>query len=280
MTRLSANLGFLWPELELLDAVRAASDAGFAAVEVHWPYITHAVEVALVLEELGLPLISLNTVGGDLASGEFGLSAVPGREEDARLNIDKAFAYAADVSARYVHVLAGKAHGDKARDTFVQNLRYAAERGREFDVGVLIEPVSAATQSDYFLTHVDQAASIVADVGEPNVKILFDCYHVQLTEGDLLTRIRTHLPMIGHIQIAAVPDRAEPDHGEVDYPELLAQIDALGYHGFVGAEYKPAGRTSDGLGWMASVPPPVGPFPAPTAEPSPSASNHSTKESD
>ncbi len=253
MTRLSANLGFLWPELELLDAIRAAKEAGFEAVEVHWPYITHAVEVALVLEELGMPLISLNTVGGDLANGEFGLSAVPGREEDARANIDKAFAYAVDVSARFVHVLAGKSSSEEARGTFIENLRYAANRGQEFGVGVLVEPISQITQPDYFLTQVDQAAAIVNDVGEQNVRILFDCYHVELTDGDLLPRIETHLDLIGHIQIAAVPDRTEPDHGDVDYPTLLRQIDELGYEGFVGAEYKPAGRTSEGLGWMAAI---------------------------
>lgn len=253
MTRLSANLGFLWPELELLDAIKAANDAGFEAVEVHWPYITHALQVALVLEELGIPLVSLNTVGGDLANGEFGLSAIPEREEDARANIDKAFAYAHDVSAQFIHVLAGKASGEVARDTFVKNLRYAAERGQEYGVGVLIEPISRETQPDYYLTHVDQAAAIIRDVGQPNLKMLFDCYHVQLTEGDLINRIQVHLGIIGHIQIASVPERSEPDTGEVDYRSLLRQIDDLGYEGFVGAEYKPAGRTSAGLGWMSLI---------------------------
>ncbi|MEM7274797.1 MAG: TIM barrel protein [Actinomycetota bacterium] len=253
MTRLSANLGFLWPELELLDAIRAAHDAGFEAVEVHWPYITHALEVALVLEELGIPLICLNTVGGDLAGGEFGLSALPGRQEEAQASIDKALAYAVDVSAQFIHVLAGKASGESARDAYIENLRYAAQKGRDFGVGVLIEPISAGTQDGYYLTHVDQAAAIVRDTGEPNVKILFDCYHVQLTEGDLIERVRSHLGIIGHIQIASVPDRTEPDHGEVDYPALLAQIDELGYRGHIGAEYKPTGRTADGLGWMRSL---------------------------
>ncbi len=253
MTRLSANLGFLWPELELLDAIRAAEHAGFEAVEVHWPYITHAVEVALVLEELQIPLISLNTVGGDLASGDFGLAAVPGREAEARAHIDKAFAYGVDVSARYVHVLAGKSSGDEARATFVENLRYASAKGEEFGVGVLVEAISQHTQPGYFLSSIDEAAAIVTDVGRPNVKLLFDCYHVQLTDGNLIQRIATHLDLIGHIQIASVPERAEPDRGEVDYPALLRQVDELGYDGFVGAEYKPAGRTDDGLGWMAAI---------------------------
>jgi hydroxypyruvate isomerase len=253
MTRLSANLGFLWPELDLLDAIKAAKHAGFEAVEVHWPYITHALEVALLLEELDLPLICLNTVGGDLANGEFGLSAVPGREDDARANIDKAFDYALDVSARFVHVLAGKSEGEQARACFIENLQYAATKGQEYGVGVLIEPISHQTQPGYHLTHVDQAADLIADVARPNVFMLFDCYHVQLTEGDLLARIETHLDVIGHIQIASVPYRNEPDQGEVDYPKLLAQVDELGYDGFVGAEYKPSGRTSDGLAWMRTI---------------------------
>lgn len=253
MTRLSANLGFLWPELELLEAIRAAKDVGFDAVEMHWPYITHAVEMALVLEELHLPLISLNTVAGDLNAGEFGLAALPGREDDAKAAIDKALAYGADVSARFIHVLAGRSSGDEARSVFVDNLRYATEKADEFGLGVLIEPISEQSQPDYFLTHVDQAADILTEVNRPNLKLLFDCYHVQLTEGDLLARIEKHLPNIGHIQIAAVPDRNEPDHGDVDYPALLAQVADLGYEGFIGAEYKPVGRTSDGLRWMAAI---------------------------
>ncbi len=253
MTRLSANLGFLWPELDLLDAIRAAKAAGFEAVETHWPYITHAVEVAIVLEELGMPMVALNTVGGDLASGDFGLCAVPGREEDARSAMDKAFAYALDVSSRYVHVLAGKTDDAAARDTFIENLAYASQKGEEYGVGVLIEPMSLQTQPGYFLTHVDQAAAIIDDLGRDNVSIMFDCFHVQLTEGDLLTRIEANLDRIGHIQIAAVPDRGEPDHGDVDYRRLLREIDALGYHGFVGAEYKPTGQTNEGLSWMDGI---------------------------
>ncbi len=258
MTKLSANLGLMWPELDLLEAIRAAGDAGFEAVEVHWPYITHAVEVAIILEDLRLPMISLNTVGGDLAVGEFGLAAVPGREDQARVNTDKAIAYAVDVSARFVHVLAGKVTGDNsdsghAHDTFVRNLSYASERAAEYGVGILIEPISAKTQPGYFLTHVDQAVTVINDVGADNIRIMFDCFHTQLTEGRLLPLIEQHLPHIGHIQIASVPDRNEPDHGEVDYVDLLAQIDALGYDGYVGAEYHPAGRTDDGLEWMSMI---------------------------
>ncbi|MEM9561811.1 MAG: TIM barrel protein [Actinomycetota bacterium] len=250
---LSANLGFLWTELELLDAVRAAHGAGFDAVEVHWPYITHAVEVALVLEELGLPLISLNTVGGDLSVGEFGLAAVPGREDDARAAIDKAFAYAVDVSARFVHVLAGKTDDRRAAETFASNLLYASARGHEFGVGVLIEPISPESQPGYFLNSISQAAEILARVDEPNVRLLFDCYHAQLIHGQVENLIDEHIELIGHVQIAAVPDRTEPDHGDVDYGLIMDELDELGYEGHVGAEYRPAGKTDEGLGWLADL---------------------------
>lgn len=250
---LSANLGFLWTDLELLDAIRAAHRCGFDAVEVHWPYITHALEVALLLEELGLPLISLNTVGGDLSSDEFGLAALPGREDDARAAIDKAFAYAVDVSARYVHVLAGKTDDKKAYDTFVANLLYAAARGHEFGVGVLIEPMCPQAQPDYFLNRLDQAVEILTRVDEPNVQVLFDCFHIEQIHGAVENLLDENLGHVGHVQIASVPDRTEPDHGEIDYPDLLAAMIDMGYQGYVGAEYHPADGTEAGLGWLHAL---------------------------
>lgn len=253
MVKLSANLSYLWPELELLDAIRKAADHGFDAVEVHWPYITHALEVAMVMEGLQLPMISLNTVGGDLSQGEFGLAAVPGRTSEARASIDKAVAYAADVSCQYIHVLAGQAEGDEASETYIENLTYAARKADEFSLGVLIEPMNTSDNPGYFLTHLDDAAHFVQQVDEPNLKILFDCYHIQIMEGDLARRFEEHQANIGHVQIAAIPGRGEPDHGEVDYPKLMAALDGLGYTGYVGAEYKPSGPTSENLGWMADI---------------------------
>ena len=250
---LSANLGFLWPELELLDAIRAAHGAGFGAVEVHWPYITHALEVALVLEELGLSMISLNTVGGDLATGEFGVAALPNRDDDARAAIDKAFAYAVDVSARFVHVLAGKTDDSRATDTFVSNLLYASARGYEFGVGVLIEPISPEAQPGYFLSRVDQAADILARVDEPNVQMLFDCFHAHMIHGNVEQLLDEHFDRVGHIQIASVPDRTEPDHGDLDYGPLMARLTEWGYGGHVGAEYRPASTTDAGLAWLSSL---------------------------
>lgn len=250
MVKLSANLGLLWTDLELCDAIRAAKTAGFDAVEVHWPYITHALDVALTLEETGLPLLSLNTVAGDLANGEFGLAAVPGRELEARVAIDKAFAYAADVAAGWVHVLAGLASGPEAHDSFVANLRHAAARGREYDIGVLIEPLAEHARPGYFLNNLDQATAVLDHADESNIKILFDCFHLSFSESDVLAAARRCGDRIGHIQFSSVPDRAEPDHGELPYDRLLPEIEAAGYKGYFGAEYHPSTQTEESLGWM------------------------------
>lgn len=248
--KLSANLGMLWTELELCDAIRAAGRAGFDAVEVYWPYITHALDVALTLEETGLALISLNTVAGDLAQGDFGLAAVPNREPEARTAIDKAFAYAADCSSLWVHVLAGLNEGSQAEIAYLNNLRYAEKKGREYGVGVLIEPMSEAARPGYFLRTIEQAARIVDEVGEPNVKILFDCYHGAMSGCDLRTAVIDNLADIGHIQFASIPDRVEPDTGAVDFSRLIPEIIEAGYTGYFGAEYRPALTTDLGLGWM------------------------------
>jgi hydroxypyruvate isomerase len=191
-------------------------------------------------------------VAGDLARGDFGLAALPGREVEARAAIDKGLAYALDVSARHVHVLAGKTTERGAEAAFVENLGYAAERGKDYGIGILIEPLSEATQPGYFLQRVDEAARLIGRIGQPNVGILFDCFHVQTTHGELLPLLRDHLDLIGHIQIASVPDRSEPDHGEVEYRDLVAAVESLGYDGHIGAEYLPATTTTEGLAWMDS----------------------------
>lgn len=248
--RFSANLGFLWSELSLPDAIRRAHSTGFDAVECHWPYAFEAEAVNAALAETGLPMLGLNTVRGDLAAGDFGLAASPGRIEEARAGIDQALDYAHTIGAGAVHVMAGRA-GDQ--DVYIENIAYAAEEARDLGLSILLEPLNHRDVDDYFLCEVEQAAEIIRIVGAPNVKILFDCYHVQIMEGDLLRRIEAHLPFIGHIQIAAVPTRAEPDDGEVAYDRLIPAIYEAGYQGYIGAEYKPRGTTEDGLGWLAAM---------------------------
>jgi hydroxypyruvate isomerase len=248
--KFSANLGFLWADRPLTDAIHAAKAAGFDAVECHWPYDVPAEAIKAVLEETGLRMLGLNTRRGDVAGGENGLSALPGRESDARAAIDEAIAYAIAIEAPKIHVMAGFAKGQDAHDTFVGNLRYACEKAAPHGITILIEPLNKYDAPGYFLTTTDQALTVISDVGAANLKLMFDCYHVQLMEGDLTHRIEALLPSIGHIQFASVPDRGTPDHGEVNYGHVFSTIERLGYNQPLGAEYKPSGDTDATLGWM------------------------------
>jgi hydroxypyruvate isomerase len=251
--KFSANLGFLWTDRPLPDAIRAAHAAGFDAVECHWPYDIPSAEVKAALEDTGLPMLGLNTRRGDVAAGENGLAALPGREAEARAAIDEALAYAAAIGARAVHVMAGKAEGDAAHATFLSNLRHACDRAATAGRIILIEPLNPFDAPGYFLNRTDQAAAIIAALGAPNLRLMFDCYHVGRTEGDVTGRLRALLPLVGHIQFAAVPDRGPPDHGDLDYAAVYAAIAALGWDMPLGAEYRPPGPTGDSLGWMAAL---------------------------
>jgi len=250
MTEFSANLGFLWTELSLPDAIRAAKAAGFSAIEMHWPYETDAAEVVAALQETGLPLLGINTVRG--RDGQNGLCALPDHVAEARASIDQAVAYAAATGARAIHVMAGFASGPEAHSCFVENLRYAADAAS--DRVILIEPLNHHDAPGYFLNGTTQAADIIAEVDRANVKLMFDCYHLQIMEGDLTRRLTHHRDIIGHIQFASVPERAEPDLGEVNYTHIFAYLKELGYDAPLGAEYKPlSGKTEDGLGWMTAL---------------------------
>lgn len=250
MLRFSANLGFLWQELSLPDAIRAAKAAGFTAVECHFPYDTPAETVRQALTETGLRMLGLNTTRGRVETGDNGLAAVPGREDEARRSIDQAIDYAAAIGAQNIHVMAGKSKGEEAHDTFIANLRHACERAGKVGATILIEPLNHRDAPGYFLQTTDQALDIISAVGAQNIKLMFDCYHVQIMQGDLTHRLQAHLDAIGHIQIAAVPDRHEPDHGEIDYGYVLRFLEKLGYDRPIGAEYRPATTTEGGLSWL------------------------------
>lgn len=240
--KFSANLGFLWAERPLLDAIRAAKAAGFDAVEFHWPYDVPAEDVAAVLDEVGLPALGLNTSKG----GGNGLCALPDRADDARAAIDEAIAYARVIGAGSVHCMAGFAEGPAAEAVFIDALRYACDAAP--DLTMLIEPLNHYDAPGYFLTTTTQAAGIIAKVDRANLKLMFDCYHVQVMEGDLTRRFNDLRDIVGHVQFASVPERAAPDQGEIAYDRLLPR---LGWDGPLGAEYKPGGDTDATLGWMA-----------------------------
>lgn len=250
--RFSANIGFLWPDLPLVDRIHAAAKAGFGAVECHFPYDTDPEAVRRALAETRLGMLGLNTVPGDVASGDFGLAAMPGRETEARDAIEQAFDYASEIDAPNVHVMAGKSRGlDGGERCFRDNLAYAAERAARDARWVLIEPINLRDAPGYAIATVEEAAAVIGDIGSDRVRIMFDCYHLQIGGGDLLTRFTAHRDLIGHVQFAAVPSRGTPDRGEVNYPWLLPAIADAGYDGWFGAEYRPEGPTGATLGWMA-----------------------------
>lgn len=244
MTQFSANLGFLWNDVPLPDAIHAAKAAVFAAVECHWPYDTPAYDVRAALDETGLPMLGLNTIRGH--PGENGLAALPDRVDEARAAIDQAIAYADVVDAHAIHVMAGFSRGDKARRTFEANLTYATQQTNRT---ILIEPLNRHDAPGYHLETTDQARKIIEAVAAPNLKLMFDCYHVGRTEGDVMTRLGDLLPLIGHIQFASVPDRGPPDQGELYYPAIFAHIAALGWTKPLGAEFR-AGSPERMSSWI------------------------------
>jgi 2-dehydrotetronate isomerase len=250
MPRLAANLALLFAERPFMERFGAAAAAGFRAVELLYPYEHPAAAVRTELARHGLTQLGINTPVG--REGESGLAALPGREREWHEAFGRALDYAAEIGARSVHCLAGCVPPEKrpaAESVFIANLAHAAEAAAKAGIMLLIEPLNPRDRPDYFVSRVEHAADIVRKVGVPHLRIQFDVYHVQIVSGDLIRRFEAHRPLIGHVQIASVPERHEPDEGEVNYPAILAAIDRFGYAGFVGCEYRPRGRTEDGLGW-------------------------------
>jgi len=238
MVTFSANLGFLWNDLPLPDGIRAAAAAGFDAVECHWPYDVPVEDTKAALDETGMTMLGINTRKGD--PGEFGLAAVPDRSDEARLFIDEALSYAAAMDAKAVHVMAGIAPPQpNAFLTYMGNLRYACKRAAPHDITILIEPLNAIDNPGYYLNNMTDAAGVIDAVDRPNLKLMFDCYHAQITEGDVVGILPDLLPIIGHVQFASVPGRNEPDLGMLDYREVFALLDELGWDQPLGAEYRP-----------------------------------------
>lgn len=249
--KFSANLGLLWADLPLADAIGAAAAAGFDAVECHWPYDTPPENVQAALRKAGLPMLGLNTRRGDAAAGDFGLAALPGRDSEARAAIDEAIAYAAKVGAVHVHVMAGCAAGRAAERVFRENLAHACETAAAQGIDIVIEPLNRHDAPGYFLKTTAQAVGLIRAVGAANLKLMFDCYHVQLSEGDVGGRLRALLPLIGHVQFASVPRRSAPGQGPPDYDAVFGLLRDLGWTKPLGAEYLPHGPTEASLGWMA-----------------------------
>lgn len=256
MPRYAANLSLMYTEHAWADRFAAAAADGFEAVECQFPYELRADELAQLLRRHGLQLVLFNLWPGDWAAGERGLAALPGREAEFAASVQKALVYAQATGCTRLHAMAGvlpshtSAHEQAAvHRTYVSNLRLAAQTLAPHGITLLIEPINTRDMPGYVLHHQQQAHDVVAEVGAPNLKVLMDLYHCQIMEGDVATRLQRHIGGVGHLQIAGVPGRHEPDDGELNYPYLFELIDALGYRGHIGCEYRPRAGTSAGLGW-------------------------------
>ena len=254
MPRFAANLSMMYNEHAFLDRFAAAAADGFQAVEYLFPYEHPAAELRARLDANGLTQALFNAPPGDWAAGERGLASLPGREAEFRDAVGRALEYAGVIGNDRVHVMAGlvPADADRARyrATYLENVAFAAKAAAAQGVTIVLEPINTRDMPGYFLNRQDDAQAICKEVGAANLKVQFDCYHCQIVEGDIAMKLRRDMPGIGHIQIAGVPERHEPDLGELNYPYLFEVIDTLGYQGWIGCEYRPRAGTSAGLGWL------------------------------
>jgi hydroxypyruvate isomerase len=255
MPRFAANLSTLYPEHDFTDRFAAAAADGFEAVEYLFPYAYEATELRRRLDAHGLRQVLFNAPPGDWDAGERGIAALPGREAQVRDGVDRALEYAAALDCPRVHMMAGlvppSADPAPYHATYLSNLAYAAEQAAAVGVDILIEPINGRDMPGYFLNRQADAHAVVKEVSAPNLKVQLDLYHCQIVEGDLTATLRRDLPTgrVAHLQIAGVPDRHEPDAGELNLRHLMSVVDELGFDGWIGCEYFPKAGTSEGLGW-------------------------------
>ncbi len=275
MPKFAANLSMMYVELPFLDRFEAAAKDGFKAVEYLFPYAFEAKELAARLKNNGLQqvLFNLPPGGGDAASidsawkaGTRGIACIAGRETEFAAGADLALKYAEALNCPCLHMMAGllptnalSTAENKAntRQTYINNAKRASQWVAKQGINLLLEPINTRDIPGFFLNRQDEAHALIAEIGQPNVKVQMDLYHCQIVEGDVAMKIRQYLPTgnVGHFQIAGVPERHEPDVGEMNYPYLFEVIDSLGYDGWIGCEYKPKlggqpNGTSSGLGWL------------------------------
>jgi 2-dehydrotetronate isomerase len=257
MPKFAANLSMMFTEVPFLDRFEAAADAGFKAVEFLFPYDYSVEEVVNRSRAAGVQVILFNMPPGDWAAGERGISCIPGREEEFRAGVEKALLYALALGTGQLHAMAGIVpHGaDRAecRSTLLRNLEYAAQQLAYHNITLLLEAINTRDMPGFIVSTQKDSFSICEAVKAPNLRMQMDLYHMQVMEGDLATKLRHYAPYCGHIQIAGCPERHEPDTGEVRYEYLFRLLDELKYDGWLGCEYRPAGRTSDGLQWMHTM---------------------------
>lgn len=253
MPRFSANISMMFSEHDFLDRFGAASAAGFEAVEFLFPYDHPASDIGDVISMHGLDVSVFNLSPGDWQAGERGLGCLADRREEFEASVEAAIVYAEATGTQRCHVMAGNP-GDvplhAARSVFIQNLHHAADRFETAGLELLIEPLNGRDMPGYLLSSTDMAVEILLELDRPNAGLQFDIYHHQINHGDVVRSLEEHLPLVRHIQIAGVPHRHEPDFGELNYAHIFERLDALGYEGWIGCEYRPRAGTLEGLGWM------------------------------
>jgi hydroxypyruvate isomerase len=260
MPKFAANLSMMFNEVAFPQRFAAAAAAGFTAVEFLFPYDHTPQEVAAWLAENRLDNVLFNLPPGAWSLGERGIASLPGREGEFRAGVARALEYALALGTKRVHMMAGlvplgtdAAALAQRHAIYLENLKYAADAFGEHGIMVLIEPINTRDMPGYFLVTQAQAHALREESGASNVKVQMDFYHAQIVEGDLAMTFKKHVDGIGHVQIASVPARNEPDDGEVNYPYLFRVLDEAGYDGWIGCEYRPRGRTEDGLAWLAAA---------------------------
>jgi hydroxypyruvate isomerase len=257
MPKFAANLSMMFTDAPFLERFALARDAGFDAVEFLFPYAYDAADIAERLRRHQLKLVLHNLPAGDWNAGERGIACDPRRADEFREGVQTTIDYALELGVRQLHCMAGKTPPglapERARETLIENLRYAAAKLAPHGINLLIEPINHYDIPHYFLNHSKQALHIIAEAACPNLFLQYDIYHMQRMEGELSNTIRANLPLIKHIQIADTPGRNEPGTGEINYRHLFALIDQLGYDGWLGCEYIPAGDTQAGLGWRQAL---------------------------
>ena len=259
MSKFAANLSMMFTEVPFLDRFSAASDAGFSAVEFLFPYEYVPEVVETKSRAARVQVILFNLPAGNWNAGERGISCIPGREQEFRAGVEKALAYARCLGTNSLHAMAGivppGADPKACRTTLIENLKYAAEELTKHGITLLLEAINTRDMPGFAVSTQMDSYSVCMEVNAPNLKMQMDIYHMQVAEGDLATKLRHYAPYCGHIQIAGCPERNEPDTGEVRFEYLFRLLDELGYQGWLGCEYRPAGKTSDGLGWMRCLAP-------------------------
>ena len=252
MPKFAANLSLMFSELPFLERIAAASAAGFHAIECQFPYEVEAAAIASELRQSAIDLVLFNLPPGDWTRGDRGLAALANREAEFRQSLSQALAYAQACRTKCLHAMAGIAdRADRsAMRTYRDNLAYAADYLAPHGVSLLIEPINQHDMPGYYLSDFDHAAELIDLIGSPQLRLQFDIYHRQRICGEVIAGLRDLLPLIGHIQVAGVPGRHEPAQCELDFPTIFAEIDRLGYDGFIGCEYRPRGTTAAGLDWL------------------------------